>query len=209
MSKMSPNRTTKPSWKNRRRQPTLSLHVLPDQVHARTKAMGLPRRSAPKSAPVVCGRDEPAPDRPSSRAFTIARSPCGCKPKRPNCPTRRCPARSKKRRWTSCSPSSGTKKTNLHRHDRRSLTRCYLGYQVVWQRTQEAIQEIVDEAPRPNAITAMPLMLMIACGITGVCMKSPRAKPTPTRSKRITPSCAIIWLAWRAARVVFRVVRKH
>ena len=28
------------------------------------------------------------------------------------------------------------------------LTRCYLGYQVVWQRTQEAIQELVDEAPK-------------------------------------------------------------
>ena len=28
------------------------------------------------------------------------------------------------------------------------LTRCYLGFQVVWQRTQEAIQELVDEAPK-------------------------------------------------------------
>ena len=28
------------------------------------------------------------------------------------------------------------------------LTRCYLGFRVVWERTQEAIQEIVDEAPK-------------------------------------------------------------
>ena len=28
------------------------------------------------------------------------------------------------------------------------LTRCYLGYRVVWQRTQEVIQELVDEAPK-------------------------------------------------------------
>jgi DNA polymerase III alpha subunit len=30
--------------------------------------------------------------------------------------------------------------------------------------------------PRPSAITAMPLMPMIACGITGVCMKSRQGK---------------------------------
>jgi IS1 family transposase len=28
------------------------------------------------------------------------------------------------------------------------LTRCFLGYKVVWQRTQEVIQEMVDEAPK-------------------------------------------------------------
>jgi IS1 family transposase len=28
------------------------------------------------------------------------------------------------------------------------VTRCYLGFQVVWQRTQAAIQELVDEAPK-------------------------------------------------------------
>ena len=28
------------------------------------------------------------------------------------------------------------------------LTRCYLGFRVVWERTQAAIQEIVDEAPK-------------------------------------------------------------
>ncbi len=28
------------------------------------------------------------------------------------------------------------------------LTRCYLGFRVVWNRTQEAIQELVDEAPK-------------------------------------------------------------
>ena len=28
------------------------------------------------------------------------------------------------------------------------LTRCYLGCQVVWQRTQEAIQELVNEVPK-------------------------------------------------------------
>lgn len=28
------------------------------------------------------------------------------------------------------------------------VTRCFLGFQVVWQRTQAAIQEMVDEAPK-------------------------------------------------------------
>ena len=32
--------------------------------------------------------------------------------------------------------------------DRR--TRCFLGWKVVWERTQEAIQEMVDEAPKAD-----------------------------------------------------------
>lgn len=28
------------------------------------------------------------------------------------------------------------------------VTRCYLGFQVVWQRTQEAIQAMADETPK-------------------------------------------------------------
>jgi transposase-like protein len=37
-----------------------------------------------------------------------------------NCPIHQYPPRSRKQRWTSCSPLSGTKKPNLRHHDRRS-----------------------------------------------------------------------------------------
>ena len=51
--------------------------------------------------------------------------------------------------------------------------RCFLGWKVVWERTQQAIQEVVDESlPRPNIIKAMLWMPMIASGITGADMKS-------------------------------------
>jgi len=88
------------------------------------------------------------------------------------------------------------------------FTRCYLGFQVVWQRTQEVIQEMVDEAPKPSAAPATLWMPMSACGITGASMKSPKAKRTPIRLKGITLSCAIIWRDWPVARVAFLVARK-
>jgi insertion element IS1 protein InsB len=148
MSKMSPNGTTKPSWKNGRRQSTLSLHVLPNQVHPRTKAMGVPRRGASQSAPVVCGWDEPAPDRTSSRSSPSHDLPVGASPSGPIAqPAGAQPGQR----------SGDGRVVHLYRGQKNQifivtivdrLTRCYLGYQVVWQRTQAAIQELVDEAPK-------------------------------------------------------------
>jgi len=145
---MSANRTPKPSWKNRQRQPALSLHVLPDQVHAGTQTLGLPRRSAPESDPTVCRWHEPAPDS----------SPPGSSPpdglvvdQSASSPTARSPC-------TRPGESRGNGRgIHLHRGQKNQiyiitivdrLTRCYLGFQVVWQRTQVAIQELVDEAPK-------------------------------------------------------------
>ncbi len=148
MSEMSSHRTPKPSWKNRQRQSTLSLHVLPDQIHSKPQALGLPRRGAPQSAPVVCGWDEPAPDWPSSwstpsHGFAMGPSPSGQITR----PTR---AQRSQR-------SGDGRVVHLYRGQKNQifvitivdrLTRCYLGFQVVWQRTQVAIHELVDEAPK-------------------------------------------------------------
>lgn len=69
----------------------------------------------------------------------------------PSCPT----ARS-----TGARPSQRSRDgrvVQLHRREKNQiyiitivdrLTRCYLGCQVAWERTQEAIQELVDEAPK-------------------------------------------------------------
>jgi insertion element IS1 protein InsB len=148
MSQMSSNETPTPNWKNRQRQPTLSLHVLPDQVHSRPQTLGLSRRGSSQSAPVVRGWDESAPNCPSSwstpsHGFPVGQSPSG-QITRPTC--------------TQGSQRSGDGRVvHLYRGQKNQIfvitivdrvTRCYLGFQVVWQRTQTAIQEIVDEAPK-------------------------------------------------------------
>ena len=148
MSKMSTNGTPKQSWENRQRQPALSLPVLPDQIHSRTQALGLPKRSAPESDAVVCGWDEPAPDCPSSWPAPSDGLVVGQSPSRPI-------ARST---GTRRSQRSGDGRIiQLHWREKNQifvitivdrLTRCYLGFRLVWQRTQEVIQEMVDEAPK-------------------------------------------------------------
>src|SRR5829696_5069327 len=52
------------------------------------------------------------------------------------------------RKWMSCLPLLATKSSIyiLTLVDR--TTRCLLGWAVVWERTQEAIQQLVDEAPK-------------------------------------------------------------
>ena len=86
------------------------------------------------------------------------------------------------------------------------LTLCYLGFRVVWNRTQ-TVWELVDQAP-PKAsqrgTTVMPSNPMTTCGTTGACTKSRSANGTPARWKRIMPICATIWLAWGGVRAVFR-----
>jgi len=148
MSHMSPNRASKSSWKNGKRQPTLSLHVLPDQVHTRSQALGIPRGSAPKSPPVVCGRDEPAANCSPSGASSSNGLPVG---HGPSCPTTR------STRARPGQRSRDGRVVHLHRGQKNQifiitivdrLTRCYLGFKVVWQRTQDLIQEMVDEAPK-------------------------------------------------------------
>jgi IS1 family transposase len=148
MSKMSSNGTPKPSRKNRQWKPTLSLHVLSNQIHTRAETLGLPRRSTPQSAADVRGWDEPAPDRSSSWTSPSHGLPVGSSP---SCSIVR-----------SSSASRGQGSRNgrvVHFHRRQKnkifvitivdrLTRCYLGFKVVWQRTQEVIQQMVDEAPK-------------------------------------------------------------
>jgi hypothetical protein len=59
--------------------------------------------------------------------------------------------------------------------------------------------------PRPNAITVMPLMLIIVSGITWVDIKFRMARRIPTLSKLEMLSCATIWLVWQGPPVVSRV----
>lgn len=148
MSKMPTNRTTKSSRQNTPRQPTLHLHVLHEKVHAQPQALGLSRRSAPESYPTVCGWNEPAPDWSSSGASSSHRLPVGQSPSSPI--ARSASARAGQR-------SRDGRGVHLHWGQKNQifivtivdrLTRCYLGCKVVWQRTQEVIQEMVDEAPK-------------------------------------------------------------
>ena len=148
MSEMPTNRTPKSSRKNRPRQPTLSLHVLHDQVHAQPQALGIPRRSAPESPAAVCGWDELAPDRPPSGSSPSDGLPVGHSP---SCPTTR------STRARAGQRSRDGRVVHLHWGQKKQifiitivdrLTRCYLGFKVVWQRTQDVIQEMVDEAPK-------------------------------------------------------------
>ena len=148
MSQMSPNGTAKPSWKNRWRQPTLSLHVLPDQVYAPTEALGLSRSNAEEGVAVVRGRDEPSADRPPSWGASPHGLPVDPSASRPTTRSAR-PQPSQR--------SGDGRAVHLHRGQKNQIfvitivdrfTRCYLGFKVVWQRTQEAIQEMVDEAPK-------------------------------------------------------------
>ena len=62
---------------------------------------------------------------------------------------------------------------------------------------------------RPNSITVMPLMPMLAYGITSADMKSLKVKPILTRLKRTTLSCAIIWQGWQGLLAVSRVAPMH
>ena len=147
MSKMSPHGAPKLSWGNGQRQPTLSLHVLPDQIHPRTQSLGLPRRDTPESDPTVCGWDKPASDCLSSRPASSHRLVMDPSLSRPLT------------RSTHSNTGQGSGNGRVvhlylgHKNqifvitivDR--LTRCYLGFRVVWERTQAAIHEIVDEAP--------------------------------------------------------------
>jgi len=75
----------------------------------------------------------------------------------------------------------GHKKQDLPPHACRSADALLSGWKVVWVRTQQAIQDVVDEAPKRNAIIAMLLRLMIVSGITMEGMKYRREKPTPIR----------------------------
>jgi len=148
MSEMSSNWKTAPIWKDTEWQSTISLHVLPDQVHPKPQAMGISRRSASQSTPNVCGWDEPAADCPSSwfapsHRFPLGQSPSGATA-RSTCAQRR-------------ERSGDGRIVHLYRGQKNPifvitivdrLTRCFLGFRVVWQRTQEVIQELVDEAPK-------------------------------------------------------------
>jgi hypothetical protein len=81
-------------------------------------------------------------------ACIIARSPCGFRLKPHNCPILQYLPRSRKQRWTSCSPSSGTKNQFFVITIVDRLTRCYLGFRVAWKRMQAATQEMVNKAPK-------------------------------------------------------------
>lgn len=148
MSEMSPNRTAEPSWKNTQWQPTLSVHVLPHQVHAKPETVGLSRRSTTKSNPDVRGWDELTPHRPASRSTSSHRFIMGASP---SSQTPRSTGTVRGQR------SRDGRGIHLYRGEKKEifiitivdrLTRCYLGFRVVWHRTQEVIQEMVDDAPK-------------------------------------------------------------
>jgi hypothetical protein len=59
---------------------------------------------------------------------------------------------------------------------------------------------------RPSSISVTPLMLITACGITGVDMRFPKARPIRIRWKGTTPNCATTWRVWQDRRDASRVV---
>ena len=143
---MSPNRKTKPSWKNRQWKSAISLHVLQDQIYAGTQSVGLWRTDAPKGPRVVRRWDQSATDRPSfgsssSYCFVVGTG-----------------------KSRSITQSAGSRRSqsrrngrtlHFHRREKKPVyiitivdraTRCFLSYKVVWERTQVAIQDMVDEA---------------------------------------------------------------
>ena len=148
MSKVPKNRTTKSSGKNTPRQPTLYLHVLHEKVHTQSETVGIPPGSAPESPPVVCRRAEPAPDRPppgTAPSYGIAMGQSrGCQAARSTCAQRS----QRSRDGRGIHLHWGQKKQIFIVTLVDRITRCYLGCKVVWQRTQEVIQEMVDEAPK-------------------------------------------------------------
>ena len=78
-------------------------------------------------------------------------------------------------------------------------TRCILGWSVVWTRTQEDLQRMVDEAPKAHWYYSDGF------GITLEGTRFRWARQTPIRWKAIMSSTAITWHGWRASRVVFHV----
>ena len=86
-------------------------------------------------------------------------------------------------------------------------TRCILGWKLVWERTQESLQDLVDEAPKLHRIQAMGSIFMPFFGITLGAMKSQQAKPKPTRWKLEMLNSDITWLASLEARAVSRAAR--
>ena len=82
-------------------------------------------------------------------------------------------------------------------------TRCILGWAVVRVRTQEAIQDVVDQRRKRNSTILMGLMPTNGFDITFADMKFQRARPILILSKPITPNFVIIWLALLANHVVF------
>jgi hypothetical protein len=97
------------------------------------------------------------------------------------------------------------KKYDLHLDDRRPSNPLLPGPQSDLERTQPAIQELVDDAPKGSSIPVVPLLLMTACGITWADMRFLKAKPIPILWNDTTPSCAITWLVWQDRRDAFRV----
>lgn len=152
MSQMSPTGTPTSSWENRQRQSTLSLHVLPDQVHSPTQALGLSGRDASESDLNVRGRDEltpvcPPSGCPSSHGLLWVKAQAAQLPDTP------VPTEVKEAEMDELFTFIGEKKQIyvITIVDRGS--RCYLAVQIVWQRTQAAIQEMVIRLPRRSAIT--------------------------------------------------------
>ena len=80
-------------------------------------------------------------------------------------------------------------------------TRCILGWAVVWMHTQEALQQVVDQAPKAqwyhsDAFDAYQ-WLWYHLG---------RYEVSPGKAEPTMPSCAAIWLAWLANHVAFLAV---
>jgi hypothetical protein len=100
-----------------------------------------------------------------------------------------------------------TESTSITNVDR--TTRRILSWNVVWARTQEAMQSLVDEAPKAKNTSVMPLMSMQRFGSFLASTKSHKANQTPILKKPITLNCVTTWLAWQDHHAVSRDALMH
>lgn len=88
------------------------------------------------------------------------------------------------------------------------LTRCYLGFEVVWQRTQEALQELVDEAPKARNYYSDAFEGYEGLWYHGGSYEVSQRKADTCSIEADNVDYAVTWLAWHAAHGAFRVALK-
>ncbi len=75
-------------------------------------------------------------------------------------------------KWMSCLPSSDEKNKIYLITLVDRATRCILGWSLVWERTKEAIQLVLDEAPKAKWYFSDGFDAMFDFGTTTAGMKS-------------------------------------
>ena len=85
-------------------------------------------------------------------------------------------------------------------------TRCILGWVVVWERTQQAIQLMVDDAPKSKWYFSDGFDAYARLWYHYGRYEVSQGKTIPIRLKVIMQNCVTIWLVLRVSHAVFRAV---